>query len=199
MCGRYHVETEEENLEMREIMAELNRRNLAVKTGEIAPGANAPVLLEKDGTVQPDAMRWGARGVNGMVINARSETALEKPMFRHSAVHRRLLLPMSGFYEWKHISGGRRGTKYACRPAGGSVLYMAGLYLPTMDGLRFVVLTREADEQIAPLHDRMPLFITPEAREDWLRGSMEVWNAALSAPTPAFVVAPDEPEQLSLF
>ena len=76
MCGRYHVETEEENLEMREIMAELNRRNLAVKTGEIAPGANAPVLLEKDGTVQPDAMRWGARGVNGMVINARSETEL---------------------------------------------------------------------------------------------------------------------------
>ena len=58
---------------------------------------------------------------------------------------------------------------------------------------------READEQIAPLHDRMPLFITPEAREDWLRGGASAWEAALSAPTPAFVVAPDEPEQLSLF
>lgn len=199
MCGRYHVETEEENIQMREIMAEINRRRLSVKTGEIAPGASAPVLLMEDGEMHADAMRWGARGVSGMVINARSETALEKPMFRHSAVNRRLLLPMGGFYEWKHISGGRRGAKYACRPAGGSLLYMAGLYLPTMDGMRFVVLTRQADEQIRELHDRMPLFIAPEAREDWLRGDMAAWNAALAAESPALVVAPDEPEQLSFF
>lgn len=199
MCGRYHVETEEENMEMREIMAELNRRRLQVKTGEIAPGTNAPVLLMEEGEVRPGVMRWGARGVSGMVINARSETALQKPMFRHSAVNRRLLLPMSGFYEWKHIAGGRRGTKYACRPASGALLYMAGLYLPTMDGMRFVVLTREADEQIAPLHDRMPLFIGKEAREAWLSGDETAWEMALEAEPPRFTLEPDEPEQLSLF
>jgi len=97
MCGRYHVETEEENIEMREIMAELNRRRLQAKTGEISPGMSAPVLIAEEGRVQPSAMRWGARGVSGMVINARSETALQKPMFRNSAVNRRLLLPMTGF------------------------------------------------------------------------------------------------------
>ena len=199
MCGRYHVETEEENIQMREIMAELNRRRLNVKTGEIAPGANAPVLLMEDEKMHADAMRWGARSVSGMVINARSETALEKPMFRHNAVNRRILLPMGGFYEWKHIAGGRRGTKYACRPVGGALLYMAGLYLPTMDGMRFVVLTRAADDQISPLHDRMPLFIAPEAREEWLRGSVSAWESAIKAQTPAFTVMPDEPEQLTLF
>jgi len=199
MCGRYHVETEEENIQMREIMAELNRRNLQVKTGEIAPGMSAPVLLMEDGKMRPGAMRWGARGVSGMVINARSETAMQKPMFRHSAVNRRLLLPMSGFYEWKHIAGGRRGTKYACRPASGSILYMAGLYLPTMDGMRFVVLTRAADGQIARLHDRMPLFIEQAAMEEWLSGELSAWDAAVAAAPPLFSVAPDEPEQLSLF
>lgn len=199
MCGRYHVETEEDNIQMREIMAELNRRRLSVKTGEIAPGANAPVLLMEDGEMHADAMRWGARGVSGMVINARSETALEKPMFRHSAVNRRLLLPMGGFYEWKHIAGGRRGTKYACRPAGGSLLYMAGLYLPTMDGMRFVVLTRQADEQISPLHDRMPLFIDSAVGKDWLAGDMGAWQAALAAQPPALYIEPAEPEQLSFF
>lgn len=199
MCGRYHVETEEENLELREIMAELNRRRLQAKTGEISPGTSAPVLWMEEGNMRPSAMRWGARSVSGMVINARSETALQKPMFRHSAVSRRLLLPMNAFYEWKHIPGGRRGAKYSCRPTSGALLYMAGLYLPTLDGMRFVVLTKEADEQIAPLHDRMPLFIDPSLKEAWLGGDAQAWEEALRVPSPCFALLPEEPEQLSFF
>ncbi len=199
MCCRYNVATEQENLEMREIIAEINRRRTPVSVGEIAPGASAPVLMNEGGAVRASAMRWGARSVSGMVINARSETAREKPMFRHSAIHRRLLLPMSGFYEWKHLPGGRRGAKYSCRSASGGILYMAGLCLNTIEGVRFVVLTRDADEQISPLHDRMPLFIGNDLRDQWLSGSDLAWEIALSSPPPILLLSSEEPEQLSLF
>ena len=59
-------------------------------------------------------MKWGYSGYGNKVINARSETAFEKPMFRKSMQERRCLLPASGYYEWRRTpSGGKSKQKYA--------------------------------------------------------------------------------------
>ena len=110
MCGRYTVFTEEEVIEMREIINEVNQRYIntpehaAMKTGEIFPTNIAPVLALEKNALEAMLMNWGFpkwQG-EGVIINARSETAMEKPMFRNSLGTRRCVIPSTGFYEWKH-------------------------------------------------------------------------------------------------
>lgn len=199
MCGKYNVATEEENIMMREILAEIHRRRTSVPTGDILPGGTAPILRREGTHIVADTMRWGVKMQSSLVINARSETALSKPLFQKGAKHRRLLLPASGFYEWKRNASARKGTRFFCHAEDMSLLWMAGIGLSTGEGERFVVLTREADQQIAPLHDRMPLCIDRQMQEAWLFGGEDGWQEALSAQPPRLSLTAQEPEQMALF
>ncbi|NLN45441.1 MAG: SOS response-associated peptidase [Clostridiaceae bacterium] len=185
MCGRYSVMTEEDILEMREILEEINRRyagdpRLAeLRTGEIFPTHTVPVLATaRDGGTQPGIMRWGfprPQG-SGVVINARSETVMEKRMFRSAFFTRRCVIPSTGFYEWKHEPGRKQKDKMLLRLPEQPMLYMAGLYgfFPDArdpDGgghTGFVILTTQANESVAPIHDRMPLVLSADELEPWL-------------------------------
>lgn len=112
------------------------------------------------------------------MINARSETAAEKPMFRKSLLERRCLIPASGYYEWRRTqSGGKSKEKYALYRTG-QPIYMAGLWrmeqgekLPV-----FVILTREAGPGIADIHDRMPVILPDEIHQEWLSVSTDAGN-----------------------
>ena len=175
MCSRYklrEIEDDEEALE--EIIALLQRRPAAqtegLKTsGEIAPTDVAPVIARsRRGETSAFAMRWGYRTPAGLVINARSETAQEKPLFADGMLRRRCLIPASCYFEWERR--GREKVRYAIRPQEAGLVYMAGLYRP-MDArgaAEFVVLTRDAAEEIAFIHPRMPVMLTGDARERWL-------------------------------
>lgn len=128
-------------------------------------------------------MRWGYSGYKNQIINARSETAAEKPMFRKSLLERRCLIPASGYYEWKRTeSGSKSKQKYALycpsRP-----IYMAGLWrqeqgeaLPV-----FVILTREAAPAIANIHDRMPVILPDGTRQDWLSAGADPGSLMMQA------------------
>ena len=183
MCGRYYIDTEEENIKTRAILAELEKRRLPmgdqVKGGEIAPSQIAPVILrepETGVTVRP--MRWGFPRGKGLVINSRSERADSVPMFSEAAGSRRCLIPASWFYEWMHTNGRRTGEKFAFLLAGAQpseLMYMAGLYGQLDGGFAagvtdcFAILTRAADEQMLPYHDRMPVILRPETlKKAWL-------------------------------
>lgn len=122
--------------------------------------------------------------IGSRMINARSETVAEKPAFRRAFAARRCLLPADGYFEWYATSALTRAGKpvkqpFFIRPRDGGVLAMAGLYEiwrdPTRaddDPARFrwtcTVLTTEAEDSLGHIHDRMPLMVTPEARERWL-------------------------------
>ena len=176
MCGRYFIDGDDLPEELERILEELNRKNTPenLKTsGEIFPSDVVPVLANsRRQDVQPFAMRWGYSFPGGRpVINARAETAAEKPLFRDGMRQRRCLIPASSYFEWERREGQK--TKYAIRPAGAEMLYLAGIYhLENHDGAvvpSFAILTRSAAPEIAFIHDRMPVILPPDCARDWLK------------------------------
>ena len=145
-----------------------------VERGNVSP---APVFLG----IQK--MRWGfkAPGGKGLVFNARSESVLEKRMFRDSVSHRRVAVPVSWFYEWNQSK-----EKYTFTREDGQGLFLAGFYSKYEDGDHFVILTTQANQSMAPVHSRMPLVLERDQVRDWImdedgfRGMLEQVPARLS-------------------
>ncbi len=214
MCGRYYVDNEEENIKVRAILSEIVRRSLPmhelVHTGEIFPSQIAPVIVREPGlgaTVRP--MKWGfpRTGGGGLVINSRSEKADVTPMFQKAVRERRCLIPASHFFEWRRNAGRKTKDKFAFRPdTDDPLLYMAGVYGEFLGGFAgggydgFAILTREADSQMAPFHDRMPVILTDEnLKKAWLNHdiayaqlrpafeppSLRIWEQAPDQQVPA--------------
>ena len=107
------------------------------------------------------------------MINARVETAAEKPAFRRAFEHYRCLIIADGFYEWRRTPGGRKQpfctspvTTTSRSPSPGC----GRSGMPTSSGrLRTcTILTTPANPAIAPLHDRMPVILAPGHEPDWL-------------------------------
>lgn len=166
MCGRYTIFTDADERELFEIIAAANQKygDSSFRTGEIFPGDTVPVLTSPSFR-EPSLFTWGfpARSGSRPIINARSETAAEKPMFRDAVISRRCIIPSTGFYEWDSEK-----RKFLFGMEGSSALYMAGLYTYYMDEMRFVILTTEANESILDVHNRMPLVIPRYDIEAWL-------------------------------
>ena len=146
--------------------------------GEIRPTDGAAVLApNKDGKCSVYPMIWGFRidGKPSPVINARIETAAAKPLFREPWACRRCIIPAVNYFEWQHLDtpGGKKtGDKFAIKPAGSALTYLAGLYrFEERQGLRypvFTVLTKEPTEQLRTIHDRMPVMLPASAVNSWL-------------------------------
>lgn len=167
MCGRYSL-APDESKEIAQIVAEVQSRFGAssIHTGEIFPTNSAPILLLENKKMTPKPMTWGFPSFKGkgVIINARGETALDKPMFRRSLLERRCVVPTTGFYEWD-----KRKTKYHFYLSGKNVLYLAGLWSTFQGEERFVVLTTAPNDTIINVHDRMPVILTEAELETWLR------------------------------
>lgn len=151
---------------------------------ELAPRYNiAPtqqVLAIRGGETSREAvlLRWGLvpswakdLSAGAKMINARSETAAEKPAFRSAMRQRRCLIPADGFYEWQAQPEGKQ--PFHIRLADRGPFALAGLWehwkAPTGDWVyTCTILTTEANELMRPLHDRMPVIIPPEHYDRWL-------------------------------
>jgi len=185
MCGRFY--TDFDDAQYREMLAMLYLRSereaglLMLKNGEVFP-TDTVAALDADG---PRAMRWGFARFDGKgkVINARSETALEKNMFRSpmltsegAAARRqagRCLIPANAYFEWETRE--KQKIKYKLRPAKEGLFTFAGLYRSEVgaDTPVFVILTAPAAAGISFIHERMPLILPPNQREAWLNDPTE--------------------------
>lgn len=183
MCGRYYVEPTDAAEDLAGILDALNRKGQQVKTGEIFPSDLVPVLANtRTLTPAPFAMAWGFRAPDGrLIINARSETAAERPMFRDGMLQRRCLFPATHYFEWE--KRGSQKIKYAIRPDSRETLYMAGLYRLEGDQARCTILTRAPSDRIAFIHDRMPVILPQGAVSDWLSPRYEAADVLRAAVT----------------
>lgn len=170
MCGRYSLFTEEENQEIIRIVKSLDSRypGNTMKRGEIYPTNTAPILCLRNEEVLPELSDWGFPRfgkTKGVIINARSESAEERPMFRKSLHERRCAIPSTGFFEW--TQNGEK-TKYRFNLPENNTLYLAGFYNEFSEENRFVILTTEANNSMADVHNRMPVILPQNLVEEWI-------------------------------
>lgn len=182
MCGRYSLTTPLEAL--RHVFAFEGSPNLAPRYN-IAPTQGAPVLRRHpDGRLLCHELRWGlipswSKDMSGAarMINARAETAAEKPAFRAAFARHRCLVPADGFYEWEKLEGGRKQPWRVVMEDGGPFAF-AGLWErwehPDEGRIdSFTIITTDAAPQIAAIHDRMPVILDRDAHDAWLDPAAE--------------------------
>ncbi len=167
MCGRYQFTTEESE-DIKSILHEIERKygsNAEIKTGEIFPTNRVPLLISHDQAIVPELLTWGFPNFKnkGVIINARAETAQERPMFRRSFQTKRCVIPSTGFFEWDSAK-----KKHLFTLPDTDTLYMAGLYNEFEGEPRFAILTTTANSSIADVHNRMPLVLSKEKMQGWL-------------------------------
>ena len=183
MCCRYYMEM---SPELRPIVeaaerSKLRENNLnwlnkrVITQGEVYPDNLVPVIATgKSGGKKVFPMIWGYQmdGLKRPIINARCETAMEKKTFRDSWLDHRCIVPASWYYEWAHHlrPDGKKdlGKKYAIMPKGQELTWLCGLYRLENNYPHFVLLTREPGEDIAFIHDRMPLILPEDVIQDWI-------------------------------
>jgi putative SOS response-associated peptidase YedK len=180
MCGRFALFDPGEALAEIFGLAEARlpgpRYNIApsqpVAAVRLAPGgAGRELVMLRWGLVPP----WGEDpAIGNRMINARAETVSEKPAFRAAFRSRRCLVPASGFYEWKSLAG--RKQPYYVRMRDGRPFAMGGLWErwqgasgPALETC--LLITTGANDLLAPIHDRMPVIVPPDAYDLWLSGA----------------------------
>lgn len=179
MCGRFAL-----GIPRKKLAGEfgLNAVPDAPARYNIAPGQLVEAVVDAGGRRGMRLFRWGLvpswsrEGPKGRgLVNARIETAAEKPSFRAAMRYRRCLIPASGFYEWQAGEDGRQPW-YFYR-IDGRVAALAGIWDRYEGPMGQVVescaiLTAAADEVLGRVHDRMPVAIEPGDYAAWLDAGM---------------------------
>ncbi len=193
MCGRYELHTHPAVLALAfglpfppDIRARYN----------IAPMQDVPVVRQlRTGGRELAQVRWGLvprwakdPSIGARMINARAETLAEKPAFRTALRKHRCLIPADGFYEWTLVPGaGKQPLHIGMKD--GSPFAFAGLterwLAPSGDALdTCTIVTTQANALLSPLHDRMPVIVSPADYARWLDTDVDD-VADILAPYPA--------------
>ncbi|WP_344099655.1 SOS response-associated peptidase [Myceligenerans crystallogenes] len=212
MCGRFASFSDAQDLADELAVAELAEdARLLGPSWNVAPTDPVRIVVERPDRASGEVTRsmrvarWGLvpswakdPGVGARMINARSESLLDKPAFAKPFAARRCLVLADGYFEWRKLSGGAaaagtggaasssgakgRGTPkqaYWIHPATGRFAAFAGLYEFWRDPSRAdddparwlvtaTVITRAATGEMERIHDRMPAHLTPGAWDRWL-------------------------------
>jgi putative SOS response-associated peptidase YedK len=192
MCGRYTAAKDFSEL-IKLVGVVMSRVPFFSPRYNIAPTQLAPVIFQDHGRPAVKLMRWGLipswakdESVGNALINARSETIESRTAFREAFKHRRCLIPADSFFEWQERDGKRQPFRVMLKS--GEPFCFAGLWdrwikppaagkfdtdldeppaSETIDS--FTIITRAANEAIAPLHDRMPVIMALNHFGWWLK------------------------------
>lgn len=195
MCGRFTItlaaEDVREQLELGEMPADWQPRF------NVAPTQAVPAVLD-DTARSVEWLRWGLipfwakdESIGSRLINARSETVMEKPSFRQAFARRRCLILADGFYEWKRPKEKKApSTPYYFQRKDQQAFAFAGLWEqwrdPNGKDVRScTLLTTAANGVVAPVHDRMPVMLSGKDLWAWLAEAEPEKHLALLKPFPA--------------
>ena len=176
MCGRYTLRTPVEKL------AEefgFDASSVEVPPNyNVAPTQEVAAVLSEGGERRLELLRWGLipswaddPGIGSRMINARAETAPEKPSFRRAFRERRCLIPADGFYEWKRTNGTKQ--PYYIRMREGRPFAFAGLWESWKDEggpeiRSCAILTTAPNALAGEIHNRMPVILPAGSYDAWL-------------------------------
>jgi len=164
MCGRFGVD---ENL-VKSVKGQLAVQFAYSENMDIKPTNTVATLASVDGVLTQKNCKWGIKPEwsKGLIINAKAETAIDKPTFKESFKQFRCVVPMSCWYEWR--MEGETKTKFQFSGLDHEILYMAGIYYITDDRPQLVTLTTSPTNACAEYHQRMPLLIPSANINSWL-------------------------------
>lgn len=153
----------------------------------VTPRAEVPVVAERHGSRILDAVRWGLvpswakdLKIGDRLINARAETLLTSNAYKRAFVKRRCIIPADGFYEWAPAVDRKHPKQpWFFRRRDGEPLAFAGLWEIWHDPndpdqehapriRSCVIVTTDANELVAPVHDRMPVVLPESVWSEWL-------------------------------
>ena len=202
MCGRYTLSTPVGKL--------AEEFDISGPLPDLPPSYNvapsqevAAILAGGGGERRLELLRWGLipawaddPAIGSRMINARSETAAEKPSFRRAFKERRCLIPADGFYEWQKTNGGKQ--PYYLRMRDGRPFAFAGLWESWRgDGEGEIrsctILTTDANDLVGEVHHRMPVILPPETYDLWLDPTVREAEQLLS------LLIPYPPEDMEAY
>jgi putative SOS response-associated peptidase YedK len=176
MCGRYTLKTPVEKL-AEEFGFDASSVELPPNYN-VAPTRQVAAVLEESGERRLEVLRWGLipswaddPGIGSRMINARAETAPEKPSFRRAFRERRALIPADGFYEWKRTNGAKQ--PYYIHMKEERPFAFAGLWESWKDDggpeiRSCTILTTKPNALLGEIHDRMPVILPAGSYDVWL-------------------------------
>ena len=213
MCGRFS-----QLVTRRELVEQMGLADLSGSPADLrsrhnlAPGQDAVVVRMGAKSRETARLRWGLipswaedAAIANRLINARVETAAERPAFRRAWRVRRCLIPASGWFEW--TGAGDIRQPWLIRRRDGAPLFLAGLWerwrIPEKEAPRgglagrahgdrvetFTILTTQANGDVEDIHHRMPVLMGPDQTETWLKGA---------PPTPPPAAQPGQLEALAV-
>lgn len=198
MCGRYSL-TEALDVIVRHFLIQHVGPEVEAVYGpsyNVAPSQQVLVIGLRQGARAAAMHRWGLipgwakdPSIGYKMINARAETVHERPAYRTPFRHRRCLIPADSLYEWKRDGKKKQPYRFLMRDE--APFAFAGLWdewrAPDGQAIRScTIITTEPNELIAPVHNRMPVILPPEAYDEWLDPSTEPDRLhALLVPYPA--------------
>lgn len=168
MCGRFMFDPTT-NPELKKIQTLAATQGVAVKTGEVFPNDLTALVIDQDQQIKVVAMAWGWPGFKAgqKLINARSETVLQKSRFAQAFLTQRSVYPTNGFFEWT-VDKQKVYFKY---PNSTQPVYIAGFYAYFDGQPRSILLTTAPNASVAPVHNRMPLLLQKRQISSWLKDS----------------------------
>jgi len=192
MCGRYSFAPD--------LKIVNEHYDISVNDGDLTPNYNcAPSqllpVITNDKSIGFNFFRWGLIpfwakdiSIGNKLINARSETILEKPSFRNAFRQRRCLVPADAFYEWKQEV--KEKNPYRIFLKNQNIFSMAGIWekckLPNGETIfSFAIITTQPNTLMTKIHNRMPVILDKKGEDLWINNTDEKELTNLLKPFPA--------------
>jgi putative SOS response-associated peptidase YedK len=178
MCGRYRRRSDKQRIaELFAASADLEELYFGPED-DVAPGSMQPVIrINDDGERKIEIMRWGFKRDDGkLLFNARAEGIADVKFWKKSFSLRRCIVPADSFLEWQKTQQGKK-PKFEFTIRDRNPFGMAGLWSPWKNPKTnqwedtFAIVTVEANETMAPVHNRQPAILAPRDYQEYLENA----------------------------
>lgn len=177
MCGRYQTNTEEEILEIKDIIHDISIRisneEKMYLNREVSPGTNVPIITNFNNCKTLQFVKWGIDKWDnkGLIFNCKSET-MNTSRFFSPIINNRCIIPAKCYYEWEHKND-KTKDKYKIEKKEEEMLFFIGL-VKNDEKMTFTIITKDADENITFIHNRMPIVLKSDEVIPWLEGKLPI-------------------------